>query len=83
MAQDRLPVKSEFITVNTPARLGDIVSNSLEIPAAARIIPAALVEMDTADQGRVADVLDQEGSRLDEVFSGLTIPAQSAVEVTA
>ncbi len=50
MAQDKLPVKTEFISAKTPPRLGDICSSTLTAPVEAQPIPA-LPDIDTKDEG--------------------------------
>ena len=45
LAQAKLPVKSEFITRDTPPRLGNIVSEDLRPPPAAQTSEALLLQM--------------------------------------
>ncbi len=72
MAQDKLPVKTEFITAKTPARLGSISSSTLSDPVQTLPIPALLAEMDAKDEGRTAGaVLDREERKVEELVKGL------------
>ena len=85
MAQDKLPVKTEFITAKTPARLGDIVSDALRQPAAAQAVPALLAEMDANGEGRaLREVLGREERRMEglsEGVEGLTVERPGHDEV--
>ena len=61
LAQVKLPVQTEFITHNTPARLGSLTSSSLAPPPSALPVPAQLAELDAKDEGgAVGVVLDRE-----------------------
>ena len=73
MAQDKLPVKTEFITVNTAPRLGSIVSSSLTAPLSAQPIPALLAQQGTRDKSSTLGggvVLDQGESRMESRVGG-------------
>jgi len=67
----KLPVQTEFITHNTPSRLGALSTSLLGPPPAALPAPAQLAELDSKDQGgAVGVVLDRE-ARLEEALVGL------------
>jgi hypothetical protein len=67
----KLPVQTEFITHNTPSRLGSISTTLLGPPASALPAPAQLAELDAKDEGgAVGVVLDRE-ARLEEALVGM------------
>ena len=60
----KLPVQTEFITHNTPSRLGTLSTTSLGPPSAALPVPAQLAELDAKDEGGALDViLDRDSKR--------------------
>ena len=76
LAQDKLPVKTEFINTRTPPRLGSIVSADLVAPGTVQ--PAALVE-----DGVAVDEILAEEEKLEDVakgLEGLVIPPSGGVE---
>lgn len=63
LAQVKLPVPSEFITVTSPPRLGALADARLAPPPSALPVPAQLAELDAKDQGGARDVvLKREGN---------------------
>ena len=74
MAQDKLPVKTEFITVNTAPRLGSIVSPSLTAPRSAQPLPPLAAQQDTREKSSsalgVGVVLDGGESRMESLVGG-------------
>lgn len=57
LAQVKLPVQTEFISHNTPARLGSLTSSTLAPPPSALPAPAQLAELDAKDEGGAVDVV--------------------------
>jgi len=71
LAQMKLPVQTEFITHNTPSRLGTLSTTSLGPPSAALPVPAQLAELDAKDEGGALDVILDREQRLQEAIVGL------------
>lgn len=72
LAQDKLPVTSEIISISTPPRLGNITCSSLRPPPGAQVIPALLAEMDAKGEGgTVSAVLDREDQQVERLAKGL------------
>ena len=67
----KLPVQTEFITHNTPSRLGTLSTTSLGPPAAALPVPAQLAELDAKDEGGALGVILDREQRLQEAIVGL------------
>ncbi|WWD06368.1 ribosomal protein L16 [Kwoniella europaea PYCC6329] len=68
LAQARLPLQTEFITLSSSPRLGKISHDNLASPSYARPVPNPIVELDVKDEGRARDVvLGREAEEVDEL----------------
>ncbi|KAK6904674.1 ribosomal protein L16 [Kwoniella mangroviensis CBS 10435] len=68
LAQARLPLQTEFITLSSSPRLGKISHDNLVSPSYARPVPNPIVELDVKDEGRAKDVvLGREAEEVDEL----------------
>ncbi|WVQ64274.1 ribosomal protein L16 [Kwoniella botswanensis] len=68
LAQARLPLQTEFITLSSSPRLGKISHDNLASPSYARPVPNPIVELDVKDEGRAKDVvLGREAEEVDEL----------------
>ncbi|WWD22649.1 ribosomal protein L16 [Kwoniella shandongensis] len=72
LAQARLPLQTEFITISAPPRLGKISSPKLAHPPSARPLPAGLAYFDAKDEGGARDVvMKREEKTVDEIVRGM------------
>nr|XP_018266116.1 ribosomal protein L16 [Kwoniella dejecticola CBS 10117]OBR88274.1 ribosomal protein L16 [Kwoniella dejecticola CBS 10117] len=68
LAQARLPLQTEFITIDSSPRLGKISSDGLRSPSYALPVPNPIVELDAKDEGRAKDVvLLREEQQMDDL----------------
>nr|XP_019048163.1 ribosomal protein L16 [Kwoniella bestiolae CBS 10118]OCF27093.1 ribosomal protein L16 [Kwoniella bestiolae CBS 10118] len=68
LAQARLPLQTEFITLSSSPRLGKISHDDLASPSYARPVPNPIVELDAKDEGRAKDVvLGREEQEIEEL----------------
>ncbi|WWC90222.1 ribosomal protein L16 [Kwoniella dendrophila CBS 6074] len=72
LAQARLPLQTEFITLQSSPRLGKISNDKLSSPSYAQPIPQTLVELDAKNEGRAKDIiLNREEQQINELNKGL------------
>ncbi|WWC67347.1 mitochondrial 54S ribosomal protein uL16m [Kwoniella pini CBS 10737] len=68
LAQARLPLQTEFITIDSSPRLGKLSSQVLQSPSYALPIPNPIVELDAKNEGRAKDVvLQREEEQIEEL----------------
>lgn len=72
LAQARLPLQTEFITLSSPPRLGRIATPALADPPAAQPIPNNLAYLDAKEEGGARRVIMRREERaVEEIVDGL------------